>query len=162
MKIVIAGINTTNVDNISWCLGAAGLAGMDTIVDITKRIVETDSSTIDAEEFGTMMLALHEYGFAVEIQQDENPPTVRFDPETLLVSAVPALTYIVEFQCSASVDQNAVFAFVTIGEAVDKVNSCLDTDCAEVSALVAIAQYGAAHYSDRFNRNQCVITKAVK
>jgi hypothetical protein len=80
MKIVIAGINTTNVDNISWCLGAAGLAGMDTIVDITKRIVETDSSTIDAEEFGTMLVALHEHGFTVEIQQDENPPTVRFDP----------------------------------------------------------------------------------
>jgi hypothetical protein len=166
MKIVITGINVTNVDNISWCLGAAGLSGMNTVVDLTKHVVEIDGSTTDAEEFGTMLLALHEYGFIVEIQQDENPPTLRVDPETCLVSGVLVLSYIVRFEQGdagyLTGQTYGTFPFVTLAEAISKVDSCISTDCSETDAMRALATYGAAHYFDRFNSNKCVITKEWK
>jgi hypothetical protein len=164
MKIVITGINTTNVNHISWCLGAAGLSGMDTVVDSTKRVVETDGGATDAEEFGLMLLALHEHGFIIEIQRDENPPTVRFHPETLLVSAVPAVNYIVEIETHVngiSTGKN-VFGFPTIAEAVSQVNACIDTNCGSLDAQNGLDFYGAAHYFDRHNKSHCVIAKAEK
>jgi hypothetical protein len=157
MKIVISGINTTNVNNISWCLGAAGLAGMDTVVDITKRVVETDGDTVGAEGFGTMILMLHEYGCVVEVQQD-------------LVVVPPILDYTVEFgtECCLAGDvpkQDGVkeeSAFATLKEAVNKINTCIDTNCSEVDASAAVDIYGAAHYFDRFNNRHCVLTKVEK
>jgi hypothetical protein len=68
MRIVINNVHVNNVDSLTWCLGEAGLAGMNTIIDLTRHAVEVNDESVNAEELGRMLLALNSYGFIVVIE----------------------------------------------------------------------------------------------
>ena len=67
MKILITDINVHNVDNISWCLGFAGLATMNEVLSDTSHQVNVDVKDVKSEEFGDMMLAFYDYGFTIVV-----------------------------------------------------------------------------------------------
>jgi hypothetical protein len=71
MRILITGINTHNQDTLTWCLGEAGLAGMDTPVNLGARVVSISADTIEYRELGSMLVALNKRGFEVTILQDK-------------------------------------------------------------------------------------------
>ena len=57
---------------------------------------------------------------------------------------------------------NGVFEFNNIGQAVDKVNNNIDTNCSVTDAEIGLDEYGAVHYFDRFGDGSCVIRKGSK
>ena len=65
MKIMIGNVTTNNIDSLSWCLGEAGLAGMNTSIDDTTQIVNVDVEDLISQELGDMVLEFYKYGFTV-------------------------------------------------------------------------------------------------
>jgi hypothetical protein len=67
-------------------------------------------------------------------------------------------TYIVKVQLNSKETYNGEFEFDNIGQAVDKVNNNIDTNCSVIDAQNGLDFYGAAHYFDRFGDGSCVIS----
>ena len=61
-----------------------------------------------------------------------------------------------------STDNNGVFDFDNLADAVEKVNNNIDTGCNAADALIGLDIYGVAHYFDRFGDGSCVIRKGDK
>jgi hypothetical protein len=72
MRIEIGNVNTNNIDNLSWCLGFAGLAQMNTTLDFTTQVVLIDVNQLLTGELGEMIIALYNYGFTVNIRAGNN------------------------------------------------------------------------------------------
>jgi hypothetical protein len=71
-------------------------------------------------------------------------------------------TYTVQVQLNSKETYNGVFEFDNLDDAVEKVNSNIDTGCNAVDALDGLEIYGAAHYFDRFGDGSCVISNGSK
>ena len=67
MRIVIGNVNTNNIDSLTWFLGEAGLAGMNTSMGDTTQVVNVDVKDLISQEFGGMLLELYRYNFTVII-----------------------------------------------------------------------------------------------
>jgi hypothetical protein len=71
MKITIGNINVHNIDKLQWCLGEAGLAQMDEVVNEvmndTVHMVEVDVNQLLSIYLGDMILELYKYKFVVVI-----------------------------------------------------------------------------------------------
>ena len=57
---------------------------------------------------------------------------------------------------------NGVFEFENIGQAVDRVNNNIDTNCSVIDAEIGLDEYGVAHYFDSFGDGFCAIRKGSK
>jgi len=65
MRIVIGNVTTNNIDNLTWCLGEAGLAQMNSPTDMTTQEVNVDVKELISQELGDMILELYKYDFTV-------------------------------------------------------------------------------------------------